>query len=65
MSRNNGSLRFTKGMYTIPLRHCRSPHRASDGGSEGTASHDPLTQALERRRVQYIDNFPAEVCEME
>jgi hypothetical protein len=38
------TLRFTKGMAAAPCRLRRSPDRASDGGSEGTALADPKSQ---------------------
>ena len=53
---DKGALRSTKGMPATPLRHRRSPHRASDGGSEGMASPDPLTSKIERNtETEYIN----------
>ena len=65
---DTSSLRSTKGIPATPLRHRRSPHRASDGGSEGMASPDPCNIKIELKTETddiNIDSFPTEVCEME
>ena len=67
MSRNTGSLRFTKGMPAIPLRHPRSPQgERATVAPRGWLHVTALTQTSERRLSSVsIDSLPAEVCEME